>query len=204
MKIQLESLSKRFNYEWIFRNLNTDFESGKAYAITGPNGSGKSTLIKIISGQLSPSEGKISYFDTAQIDIDNVYQYIAFAAPYVDLIDDFNLKEYLTFHFSFKKPRNNASLEDILQISGLEKHQNKSLKTFSSGMKQRVKLITAIYSNTEVLLLDEPTSNLDEKGVEWYLDLIHSTRENRIVIIGSNMEREYAFCEHTLQMSEYK
>ncbi len=204
MKIELKHVSKRFNYEWIFRELTFDFESGNSYAITGQNGSGKSTLLKIISGQLSPSEGSVIYSAQKIINAENIYAEVSFTAPYIELIDDFNLTEYLQFHFSFKKVLKGRSQNDLLEISGLQKHRNKSLKTFSSGMKQRVKLITAILSDTPILLLDEPTSNLDTAGVAWYLQLIEEYKNDRIVIIGSNMEREYHFCNIILDITEYK
>ena len=204
MKIELRGVSKRFNYEWIFRGLNFDFESGNSYAIIGQNGSGKSTLLKIISGQLSPSEGAILFNAKKKITAENIYAEIAFTAPYIELVDDFNLTEYLRFHFSFKKVLNGHSQSDLLEISGLQKHRNKSLKTFSSGMKQRVKLITAILSDTTLLLLDEPTSNLDAAGVIWYQQLIADYKKDRIVIVGSNMEREYQFCNKSLDIAEYK
>lgn len=204
MKIELLGVSKRFNYEWIFRDLNYNFESSNSYAITGQNGSGKSTLLKIISGQLSPSEGSISYYHQKSIPVENIYTEVAFTAPYIELVDDFSLFEYLQFHFSFKKVLNGHTLTELLEISGLQKHRNKSLKTFSSGMKQRVKLITTILSDTKLLLLDEPSSNLDAAGVLWYQQLMDQYRSERIVIVGSNMEREYLFCNKTLNIAEYK
>ena len=114
MKIELLGISKRFNYEWIFRDLSYSFEPSNSYAITGQNGSGKSTLLKIISGQLSPSEGSISYLDQKKITIENIYTEVAFTAPYIELVDDFSLFEYLRFHFSFKKVLNGYSLIELL------------------------------------------------------------------------------------------
>lgn len=204
MKIELNLVSKRFNYEWIFRDLTYNFESGVACAIVGPNGSGKSTLLKVISGQLTPSGGKINYIDTIPFTTENIFNQVAFSAPYIDLVDDFNLQEYLQFHFSFKKIRGGISISDLLEISGLQKHKNKSLKSFSSGMKQRVKLITTILSDTTILLLDEPTSNLDNAGVIWYQQLMEHNRKDRIVIVGSNMEREYPFCNNILDIALFK
>lgn len=205
MKIILQHLAKRFNYEWIFRDLNHEFKDGNAYAITGPNGSGKSTLLKIISGQLTPSEGTINYSDNnSEINVNDIFQHVSYSAPYIDLIDDFTLKEYLEFHFSFKKIINNHTIDQLLEISGLNKHKNKSLKSFSSGMKQRAKLTSAILSETHILLLDEPTTNLDKEGVEWYLNLIQQNLKNRVVIVGSNMEREYGFCKEVVDISGYK
>lgn len=205
MKIELTNVSKRFNYDWIFRNVNYAFETGNQYAITGSNGSGKSTLLRIISGQLTPSEGKISFFaGSGQIPADQIYNSISYAAPYIDLIDDLTFDEAIRFHSKFKPFLNNLIPEEIKSASGLTAHGSKYLKEFSSGMRQRVKLILSILSESSILLLDEPTTNLDEAGVNWYLDLIQKYAKNRIVIVCSNQEREYAFCTHILRMQDYK
>ena len=204
MKIILSNISKRFNYEWIFRDINYTFESGNAYALTGPNGSGKSTLLKVISGQLSPSQGALVYDNGSNIPVEEIYAQVTFTAPYIDLIEEFTLNEILEFHFSFKKVFPGYTVSDVLAVSGLEKHSNKPIKSFSSGMKQRVKIITTLLSDNSIVILDEPTTNLDTVGVDWYLDLVEKTKQNRIIITGSNMEREYRFCNHIINIADYK
>ncbi len=204
MKITLSNLSKRFNYEWIFRDINYTFESGNAYALTGPNGSGKSTLLKIISGQLTPSAGTINYGNDKPILVEDIFAHVSFCAPYIDLIEEFTFEELLRFHFSFKKAINNYSIQQLMEIAELNKHKHKPFKSFSSGMKQRVKLITTLLSDTSIVILDEPTTNLDNAGVEWYLNLVNTNRNNRIIITGSNMEREYQYCNHIINIADYK
>lgn len=204
MKITLSNLSKRFNYEWIFRDINYVFDSGNAYALTGPNGSGKSTLLKIISGQLSPSLGTINYTKQNPISVDEVFNEVSFCAPYIDLIEEFSFEELLVFHFSFKKIIHNYSITQLMELAELQKHKNKPFKSFSSGMKQRVKLLTTLLSDTSIVILDEPTTNLDNTGVQWYLDLVDSVKSNRIIITGSNMEREYSYCNHIINIADYK
>jgi len=204
MKIIVSNLSKRFNYEWIFRDMQYTFESGNAYALTGPNGSGKSTLLKVLSAQLSPSQGTIVYEDNTIIPVENIYREITFTAPYIDLIDEFTLMELLEFHFAFKQPIHQHTTQSLLQLSGLEKQKNKAIKSFSSGMKQRVKLLTTIMSNNKIVILDEPTTNLDQAGVDWYLQLVESAKANKIIITGSNMEREYSYCNHVINIADYK
>lgn len=205
MKIELTNVAKRFNYDWIFRRVNYRFEAGNQYAITGANGSGKSTLLKIISGQLTPSEGKISYqTDAKDISIDEIYRSVSYAAPYIDLIDDLTFDEAIRFHSQFKPFQTGLTLKEIKSAAGLTAHSSKFLKEFSSGMRQRVKLILSILSDSKILLLDEPTTNLDDAGVNWYLDLIRSYSRDRIIIVGSNQQREYSFCPHIIQMQQYK
>ena len=204
MRIELQKAGKKYFREWVFRNVNTVIEPSDKIAITGPNGSGKSTLLKVLSGQLSPSQGTIVYEDNTIIPVENIYREITFTAPYIDLIDEFTLMELLEFHFAFKQPIHQHTTQSLLQLSGLEKQKNKAIKSFSSGMKQRVKLLTTIMSNNKIVILDEPTTNLDQAGVDWYLQLVESAKANKIIITGSNMEREYSYCNHVINIADYK
>jgi ABC-type multidrug transport system ATPase subunit len=199
MKITLDNVGRRFNQEWIFRNLSYSFDPFGNYAILGPNGSGKSTLLSVLLGSLSLSEGKILYTGAAEIPPEAVYSKMSLAAPYLDLIEEFTLQETIDFHFQFKDPH--PLVDNLL---GLAKSQDKALKYFSSGMKQRTKLVLACCADTPVLILDEPTSNLDSQGVSWYHELISKFTADRLVIIGSNQEHEYSFCQDFIQIEEYK
>ncbi|MCA5006040.1 ABC transporter ATP-binding protein [Sphingobacterium bovistauri] len=206
MNITLQNLGRRFNQEWIFKGIDYTFSSNQSYAILGPNGSGKSTLIKVLAGQLTPSEGKIIFTkESTTVDIESVYKNISIAAPYIELIEEFTLNELFKFHFEFKNYLPNFDSKKIIEILGMEKSANKSLKFFSSGMKQRVKLALACCSESRLLFLDEPTSNLDTSGEQWYLDLVKSTlSSDRLLIIGSNQEKEYTFCDQTFSITSYK
>ena len=203
--IQVQNASKRFHHEWIFKNLNLDLSAGDSIAITGGNGSGKSTLLKCLSGAIPLTSGAIQYQSGAtQIVEEQGFRSLALATPYLELPEEFTLSEVLTFHFQFKNPLQQRSNAEILEILGLEKHKSKTLSQFSSGMKQRVKLALAIFSEVPFLLLDEPTTNLDKQGVTWYLDLIQQFSQDRIVMICSNDPREYDFCEKKIAMEDFK
>lgn len=204
MNITLQNVGRRFNKEWIFRNLSTEFTSGNSYAILGPNGSGKSTLLSVLTGSLSPSEGDISFSDTKEISVENIYKYISLAAPYLELVETFTLKESIDFHFKFKNFAPGLDSKKLITILGLEKAANKEIKYFSSGMKQRTKLALACCTDTPILFLDEPTSNLDVQGINWYRELIENFGKDRLTIIGSNQIQEYDFCTKTIQLSDYK
>ena len=205
MKIILEQIGRRFNRDWIFKNVNYTFETGKSYAILGANGSGKSTLLQVISGSLTSSEGKVNYSNNeVDFDIENVFPELSLAAPYLDLIEEFSLSEHIDFHFQFKKFRIGYDKASLIALLNLMHSEHKALKNFSSGMKQRVKLALAFCSDTKVLLLDEPTSNLDQQGVEWYRSLISRFSTDRLVIICSNQEHEYSFCEERINVEDYK
>ncbi|TBO41556.1 ABC transporter ATP-binding protein [Pedobacter kyonggii] len=204
MNITLQNVGRRFNKEWIFRNLSTEFTSGNSYAILGPNGSGKSTLLSVLTGSLSPSEGEISFSDTKEISVENIYKYISLAAPYLELVETFTLKESIDFHFKFKNFAPGLDSKKLITILGLEKAANKEIKYFSSGMKQRTKLALACCTDTPILFLDEPTSNLDVQGINWYRELIENFGKDRLTIIGSNQIQEYNFCTNQIQISDYK
>ncbi|WP_175634737.1 ABC transporter ATP-binding protein [Pedobacter ghigonis] len=204
MKISLNNVGRRFNKEWIFRNLSTEFSAGNSYAILGPNGSGKSTLLSILTGSLSPSEGEISFSQGTDIPVENIYRYISLAAPYLELVETFSLKEIIDFHFKFKNFAPGVDAKSLISILGLEKAANKEIKYFSSGMKQRTKLALACCTDTPILFLDEPTSNLDLQGMNWYRELIENFGKDRLTIIGSNQIQEYEFCNHQIQIADYK
>ena len=207
VSIQLEGVGKRFRYEWIFRNLSTRFESGKTYALLGSNGSGKSTLMKILSGHLSPSAGKIIFeVKNKKQDEDNIYKHISYAAPYIELIEELTLTEMIQFHIKFKPLSKSLTINDLIEILNFDKSRNKEIRYFSSGMKQRLKLALAICSDSPILLLDEPTTNLDAQGVAWYQQLISRFTEggNRLIIVASNIAHDYNFCDTQLNIEDYK
>lgn len=180
-------------------------EPGDSLAITGSNGSGKSTLIKCLTGAIPLTEGSIVYQKNKQtIDSALWYSQISIAAPYLELPEEFTLPEVIDFHFKFKKSIYNISPVQFAEILYLENHLQKSVSQFSSGMKQRLKLGLALFSDVPVIFLDEPTSNLDQKGVAWYSKLIEEYQKERILILGSNEPREYTFCNKKVAMEDFK
>lgn len=204
MKIILENIGRRFNQEWIFKNINHTFNTNESYAILGPNGSGKSTLLRLIAGSLSPSVGTIQYYLNDQIiESENIFKSISLAAPYLELIDAFSLEELIHFHFKFKNYLPEFDATAIIRLLDLKNYSNKTFNYFSSGMKQRVKLALSFCSDTPILLLDEPTSNLDQQGISWYLSLVKQFSANRLTIVCSNQEQEYQFCKHHIRVDSY-
>jgi ABC-type multidrug transport system ATPase subunit len=205
IKITLENIGRRFNREWIFRGIDHTFVYGKIYAILGPNGSGKSTLLQVLNGSLSPSAGTINYFyEDKLVEIDEVYRHLSLAAPYLELIEEFTLSEMIDFHFKFKSYMPRIDKNELVRLLAMPESKNKLIKYFSSGMKQRLKLALAFCADTPMLMLDEPTSNLDTQGVEWYLSLVQQFAKDRLTIICSNQEHEYSFCDQRLDITDYK
>jgi ABC-type multidrug transport system ATPase subunit len=206
MQIELKNIGKKYNKDWLFQHLNYTFDIGESYAITGFNGSGKSTLLQIIAGFIIPTEGEIvnnkmvnGHWEIGNADIQ--FKNISLAAPYLELIEEMTATEFLHFHLQFKTYINNISIQEILDIVQLSKAANKQIRYFSSGMKQRLKLAQAFFSNTTILLLDEPCSNLDKQGISLYHQLIQDYIKNRLVIICSNDEVEYSFCNQKISLS---
>jgi ABC-type multidrug transport system ATPase subunit len=205
MKIELINAGKRFNREWIFRQASLEFTSSNAYAITGPNGSGKSTLLQAVGGMLQVSEGSIQYaINNKQLASEEAYKEISFCAPYLDVIEEMTLAEFLAFHQQFKPLLPSFTTKKIIKEIGLETAAGKQIRYYSSGMKQRVKLAQAIFSNTAIVLLDEPCSNLDAKGIALYHSLIQNYCKERLVMVCSNDEVEYQFCNKIISILDYK
>ena len=211
MNIKLNNIGKRYNYEWIFRKVDYEFTSDNNYVILGSNGSGKSTLLQVIAGNIIQSEGEITYDisttnnQQSLIDIDSIFHHISFASPYLELFEEFTLTESIEFQAQFKPFYQGLTTKEIVALTQLEKAQNKQLKYYSSGMKQRVRLALAILANTPLLLLDEPTSNLDKKAIDWYQNLVNTYSKNRLIFVCSNQqEYEYPFCNKQLSIEDYK
>lgn len=203
MEIKLTNTGKRFNLDWIFRHFNYNFSSQHSYAITGSNGSGKSTLLQIIAGAITHSEGSIDYILHQQIiDPQKAYLNISIATPYLELIEEMTALEFLNFHQYFKPL--STEIKNILDEVGLTNATHKQIRYYSSGMKQRLKLAQAFFSKTEVLLLDEPCTNLDANGIKLYQSLIEKYSQNRLVIVSSNDLNEYEFCSERISIEDYK
>jgi ABC-type multidrug transport system ATPase subunit len=205
-RIVLENIAKRYAREWIFRGVNLELLRDNAYVILGANGSGKSTLLQVIASYLTPTKGKLQYFSgTEEIPTDKVYHQLSVASPYMELIEEFTLTEYLNFHRELKSFYQDLQVADVIKIMELEHAGDKTLGNYSSGMKQRVKLGTAILTQSDLLLLDEPTSNFDARAIDWYRDLINSYRKDRIVVVCSNhIKAEYDFCPREIVMEDFK
>ena len=205
MTISLSDTGKRFNRDWIFRHFTYTFESGGSYAITGPNGSGKSTLLQVISGALHFNEGNIQYSTPdKQLSIEEIYKHVAICAPYLEVVEEMTLTEFLSFHQNFKSLLPGITIDQIIALLGLKGAADKQIRYYSSGMKQRVKLAQCIFSDAAIVLLDEPCTNLDSNGIELYHDLIQKYCRDRIVIVSSNDKVEYDFCSSAINIQNFK
>jgi ABC-type multidrug transport system ATPase subunit len=205
MIISVSNLGKRFNREWIFQGLTQEFTPGNIYAITGSNGSGKSTLMQVLWGQVPASEGILEYrVNDNPIPVEEAFRHIAIAAPYMDLLEEFTLTEHLEFHFRFKQNLLGGNIEELIERLELQQAINKPIKQFSSGMRQRVKLGIALFSASEAIFLDEPTTNLDENATAWYTRNLIQVAKEKVVFIATNQASDYPDGSQILNLSTLK
>jgi heme exporter protein A len=205
-KLTFKNVTKTFGRRLVFKDINRNFENGKVYGFSGRNGSGKSTLIKIASGVISPTSGKVIHEYNGKTIVDEKLHYhLGFVSPYLMLYDEFTAEENL-FHFSkirgikFDEERTNFLLEEF----DLLKRKKDYLKGYSSGMKQRMKFIFALQHSPQILFLDEPTSNLDTAGKDKVYEIIENEGKSSLVIVASNEVSDLALCSEVLEVESYK
>ncbi len=204
MEIELNDIGKKFAKRWLFRRISFHIASNQMVALTGHNGSGKSTLLQLIFGYQVATEGTIELKNQGVLmEASERYQQMSFVAPYLELPEELSLMEVLQYHFSFKTIRAGYSFEELIVQAGLAGNEDKHIRYFSSGMKQRLKLLLAFNDTAPVLLLDEPTSNLDEKGIAWYQQLLSQQRQHRTILIASNQAYEYEGCDAVLDVTAF-
>ena len=193
MNIKFENVSKKFGAKKVIKNFSKTFKR-KKYAIVGDNGSGKSTLLQLISNLMTPSDGKIIYsLDDIKIDKELFIKKIIFSAPYQKLVEELTVKEFLIFHYKFRDYIKNPLT--ILSEFGLENFKNTQIKNLSSGAEQKLKLLISFNTKADFILLDEPTTNLDRKGITIYTKTIKKYSKDRGIIIATNREKDIVFDE---------
>jgi ABC-type multidrug transport system ATPase subunit len=203
--ITVNGLGKKFNSEWIFRNLNYTFYPGQIYAVTGPNGAGKSTLLQVLWGQMPPTSGTIEYRrNKGTLPIEEIFKYLSIATPYMELIEEFTLLEQMRFHFAMKPARPGMSEGAMLEKMYLTDAKDKFISNFSSGMKQRVKLALAFFTMADVIFLDEPGTNLDRQAFEWYLTQVKDLPSECLIFIASNQPSEYPSNAQKIDIMSFK
>ena len=201
ISLHAKNLTKTFNRKPIFKDISFEFSHGDSIAITGRNGSGKSTLIKIIANVLNPSSGEISISGgEKKIERDDYYKYIGFVSPYLNLYDEFTGYENLLITSKIRGSSTDK-INDILKRVGLFERRNDLLRIYSSGMKQRLKLAFAVLHSPDILLLDEPTSNLDKEGIGIVTEFANEQKEKGILIIATNDEYEKSLCTKEININ---
>lgn len=204
--ISLDKVSKRYTNTWIIRHADYTFDQHKIYGIKGANGSGKSTLLQLLSGYLTPSEGHIQYADAngKSIDRNQIYRHLTMVAPYIDIEEIFTFRRFLTQYSRFRDFDTDKTIDDILATSGLADKSELEIENYSSGMKQRVKLITALSTKADIVLLDEPTSYLDENAKSWLYNLIRQESISKMILLASNDSEDLSICDAVISIDNFK
>jgi len=201
-----ESVNKTFGRRLIFRDINFKLNSSTIFGISGPNGSGKSTLVKIIANIISPSSGKLVHsINGKEIKPEKLHNHIGLVSPYLVLYDEFTAYENLNYFseirgISFNKER----VDDLLNKFLLFNRKDDLVKTYSSGMKQRLKFIFALMHSPQLIILDEPTSNLDDEGKEVVYQLVKEEGSRNVVIVASNEKTDLNLCTNKIDLNDYK
>ncbi len=200
MHISVENISKRYTTGWVLKEFSLQIPSKSKIAITGPNGSGKSTLIQIIAGYLSFTKGDVIYsYKDKTIHRDNIYQHVSMSAAYAELDEEFSPTEIFKHYSQFKRFVI-TEVKEFLDLVDLKRERNQSISSFSSGMKQRLSIGLACCMDVPLLIMDEPTSFLDEQRKSWYQDMLINFAQDKTVIIASNDPLDYSICDEVISV----
>lgn len=205
MEIVLQKAGRSFGAQQVFQNLDLAIAPGDRLAVLGGNGSGKSTLLKCLYGALSLSAGSIRFQRAPNEEVPALEagRSSSYAAPYLELIEELPALEFLQIYRRFRNL--NLRPEALLEAAYLEQSALKQIMNLSSGMRQRLRLALALHSSSEVVLLDEPTSNLDPAGVAWFQEQLQQNLGDRTLVVGSNFQQEEIFyCSREIALRDYQ
>ncbi len=202
--LKATGITKTFSFTRpIFKEVSLELNPGEVIGITGNNGSGKTTLLRILASVLKPSKGDITLeIDGKNIPGEKITEHLGFIGPYLNLYEEFTPLEHIDIFMKLKNVKVNHGLaENLLEVFNLYQRRHSLIRTFSSGMKQRMKFILALLNEPEILFLDEPFTNLDAKGIDVVEKVIDIHRaKNGGMIIASNDEREKSHCIRFLNL----
>lgn len=204
--IEINNLVKYFGRRLIFDGINYSFQSGNVYGISGPNGSGKSTFVKIIACLISATRGSVKHtYNEKTVEEESLHNFMGFVSPYLFLYDEFTAEENLRHVSKIRGIKFNQERSDfLLSEFNLYERKNDLLRGFSSGMKQRLKFAFALLHEPKLLILDEPTSNLDNSGKEKVYEFIRSEGKSNLVLVASNEDTDLALCGNVLELKNFK
>ncbi len=197
MKLIADHISKFFGEKRVLKNITFELNSGQCLAVVGPNGSGKTTLLRILSALIPPSSGKVQYFDgQILLSKENIFTHTGFLGPYLELYDDLTAEENLNFFSRMRGLKDDRSTWwNLMDRVGLGGREEDAVKTYSSGMKQRLKYVFALMHQPEILFVDEPRSNLDMQGIQIVYELLREQKSRGMLLIATNEEQDLAFAD---------
>ncbi len=204
--VEIQNLVQYFGRRLIFENINFTLSAGSIVGISGPNGSGKSTLVKIIADLISPTKGKVIHKNSGGIITSELlHNHLGFVSPYLILYDEFTAEENLNHSANIRGIKFNKEKSDYL-LSELNLYDRRAdlVRGYSSGMKQRLKFIFALLHQPELIILDEPTSNLDNTGKDKVYRLIETEGKENLVIVASNEDSDISLCSQVIELEKFK
>lgn len=198
-----ENITRRFGQLSVLKNISFEIQSGQSLAITGPNGSGKSTLVRILCRLMRPSDGKVVYKEKGQVIRDDlVYEHIGLVSPYLELYEELTARENLYFFSKMKRVKEyRQRINELMKKVNLAGREDDAVKTYSSGMKQRLKYVFALLDQPRILFVDEPRSNLDEAGIEVIYEILDKQRKENILIIATNDKQDLQFADQIVRLN---
>jgi heme exporter protein A len=203
MNIEAEGLTKTFNRRVIFKDISFVLTNHQVLRVTGRNGSGKSTLVKIIAHTLTPSRGSVRFRpENSRDESESPQRVIGLVSPYLQMYDEFSALENLQFALRIRGLRpNTGRMETLLSTVGLFARRHDAVRTYSSGMKQRLKYAFALVHMPPVLILDEPMANLDAEGMEIVRRIMNEQRSTGILIVATNDATDLDSFDHQIDLN---
>jgi ABC-type multidrug transport system ATPase subunit len=192
---EVRGLSQRFHHFYLFKEISFSVSSGKIWMIKGNNGAGKSTLLKILSGAMEACSGEVVFYkDEKQMDMHSTWKNISLVAPYQELPEELSLSELIDFQVKMSTHHlEPGAFSNLVSIFEMDSELQKPLAKYSTGMKQKAKIILAFGENRPIIFLDEPTSNLDPASFEKFWAIVSGMKNDKLIIVASNDEKEISF-----------
>lgn len=204
ISLQIKQLSKKFGPKQVFRDISFSY-SGNVLGISGSNGSGKSTFLQCLAGLQSFGGGGITWREeTETIAFSEIQKRMGYAAPYINLYKELSCRENLIFLSKVRHRQNTITqIEKSLRQVGLSSVMDQPFGKLSTGQQQRLRLASALFHQPDILLLDEPGSNLDEAGRQLIQQIVADMQTpNKLLILASNIPSELNLCDQTYSIEK--
>ena len=202
MELIADKIVKRFGHFLVLKNVSFKVGSGSSIAITGPNGSGKTTLVKILCNLMAPTRGQVIYQNNHKtIEREHIFRFIGLVGPYLQLYQELSARENIDFFARMRNLKNYSSrVAQLMEVFNLTGREKDAVKTYSSGMQQRLKYVCALLHEPEVLFVDEPRSNLDQKGIAAVYHILQEQKKDKILVISTNDQEDLALADQIIKV----
>lgn len=202
-KIEVKGLSKAYGFRKLFSNLSFEIPDRSVFAVLGHNGSGKTTMLRIICGLIPATAGQVNIIRNGKVlSRGERRAVLGLVSPELELYGELTALENLEFFSRVRGlPYDRKKCGELLASLGLKGRGHDLVGTFSSGMKQRMKYACALLHDPDILVLDEPTTNLDEEGLSLVDGIIRRQRQKGIVVMATNEPREVSYADQTLRLA---